>query len=142
VTNNPKDPAYIHLYEERKDRENKLRQMSIEKEKQMNAIYSFIPNIKTYKKNSNLCSKEFFTRLKVYDHTKSERFKKLKEEAHRIPSVSRRKFRSKSFIKNLENNSASDASFDLIEYQKRKKAKLNSIEQSILQVINTFLNDL
>jgi hypothetical protein len=105
----------------------------------MNTLYSFSPSLNFTKNKTKICTKEFFERLKFYDNTKSEKFKKIKEEAHRIPGRSHKRINSQSCVKNRENSTTLNISFDLVEYQNRKKKKLKQIQNSMLQV-NKYIN--
>ncbi len=104
----------------------------------MNTLYSFTPSLYTTKQNSKICSTEFLDRLKLYDKFKSEKFNKIKEEAQRIPGRSHKRVHSQSSLNKRENSTTLNISFDLVEYQKKKKEKLKQIENSMLQV-NKFI---
>jgi hypothetical protein len=122
------DPCYIQLYENRKDKEKNIRQLSIDKEKRMNKIYTFEPSINTNFKLKRLSS-DFKERQKMYDNSKSKNLKKIKEEIERSTPAPK----NNSVSCNKSNTSNLNISTDkIIEYQKKKQENLKKIEEEMM----------
>jgi hypothetical protein len=130
------EPRYLHLYENRKEKEERIRKLSIEKEKKMRDIYTFEPNINSEYRLRHI-SNDFKERLRYYETSKNQKIKKIKnDEVKKIPIPKPQLSRHSSAIRMREKslNISLDNVEKIREYQFKKKEKIKKIEEDMLLV--------
>ncbi len=120
------------LYEKRIEKENKLRQLNIEKEMRINQEFTFEPKFSSnYKLKTK--NKDFYIRLKEYSAAKSQKIKKIKSEIEQnLPQAINNKQTMHTSLSqsDLTRNYARNFS----NYHRNKEQKMRRIEENMLKV--------
>lgn len=127
-------PSYIKLYDNRKEKEDHMRFLSLEREKRMNEVYTFQPNVNSKYKMKRQSS-DFYERQKMYSSSKTRRLRQIQEDVEKsIPSPSKRP-RPSSAVRSRDTsliNLSTDRIDKITEYKRKRTENLKKIEESML----------
>jgi hypothetical protein len=117
------------LYEKRIEKENKLRQLNIEKEMRINQEFTFEPKFLSNYKLKTM-NKDFYIRLKDYSAAKSQKIKKIKSEIEQnlLHAINNKQTIHTSL-------SQSDLTRNFSNYHRNKEQKIRRIQENMLKVI-------
>ena len=126
ISKEQQSELFLHLYNDSKTRKEKIRKLSLEKEKKFNSIYTFTPIIISKNISTSVTEGNFIDRLSNYEKQKNQKIRQIKKEIETNTPKPK-----------IPNKKISIAQSHLIptskNFQLQKKEKIEKIKNEMLQ---------
>lgn len=126
ISKEQQSELFLHLYNDSKARQEKIRKLSLEKEKKFNSIYTFTPIIISKNISTSVTEGNFIDRLSNYEKQKNQKIRQIKKEIETNtpkPKIPNKKISiSQSHLIPTSKN-----------FQVQKKEKIEKIRNEMLQ---------